>query len=135
MAAIGWTDPKDGKTIKWQCGGSLIWDNFVLTAAHCTVDSKNRAPDVVRLGDLNLYSADDDQYAQQFSIAAIIRHPEYKFSRSYHDVALLRLNRNVSLNETVLPACLWSDEEVRFKELIATGWGNTGFGRTGRAIS
>lgn len=127
MAAIGWTDPEDGKTIQWQCGGSLIWDNFVLTAAHCVLDSRSRAPDVVRLGDLNLYSADDDHYAQQFEIKAIIRHPEHRFSAGYHDIALLKLDRNVTLDETVVPACLWTDEEIRFRELIATGWGSTGY--------
>uniref|UniRef100_A0A1Q3FJF4 Putative trypsin-like serine protease n=1 Tax=Culex tarsalis TaxID=7177 RepID=A0A1Q3FJF4_CULTA len=128
MAAIGWTDPEDGGgTIRWQCGGSLVWDNFVLTAAHCVLDSRSLPPDVVRLGDLNLYSADDDQYAQQFRIAAIVRHPEHRFASSYHDIALLKLDRNVTLDETVVPACLWTDEEVRFRELIATGWGSTGF--------
>lgn len=126
MAAIGWTDPEDG-TVRWQCGGSLIWDNFVLTAAHCALDVTNRAPDVVRLGDLDLTSASDDQYVQQFRIVAILRHPEHRYSRSYHDVALLKLDRNVTLDETVVPACLWRDYEVRFRELIATGWGSTGF--------
>ncbi|KAL1375530.1 hypothetical protein pipiens_004645 [Culex pipiens pipiens] len=125
MAALGWTEP-DG-SILWQCGGSLIWDNFVLTAAHCVLDARNRAPDVIRLGDLDLYSAEDDRYAQQFGIAQIIRHPEHKFAASYHDVALLKLDGKVTLDQTVLPACLWRDHEVRFKRLIATGWGNTGF--------
>lgn len=127
MAAIGWTDPEDHTIIRWQCGGSLIWDNFVLTAAHCVLDAASIAPDVVRLGDLNLFSAADDQYAQQFEIKAIVRHPEHRYSKNYHDIALLKLDRNVTLDETVVPACLWSDAEVRFRELIATGWGSTGY--------
>ncbi|EDS26178.1 neurotrypsin [Culex quinquefasciatus] len=126
MAAIGWTDLAN-ESIEWQCGGSLIWDNFVLTAAHCAVDSRNRAPDVVRLGDLDLFTAVDDAHAQQFGIVAIVRHPEHRFAARYHDIALLKLDRNVRFTLTVSPACLWADEEVRFPTLTATGWGNTGF--------
>ncbi|XP_055544982.1 serine protease snake-like [Wyeomyia smithii] len=32
-----------------------------------------------------------------------------------------------SLHDTVAPACLWIDEEVRFKTLEAAGWGRIGF--------
>uniref|UniRef100_A0A8D8BRD7 Serine protease snake n=1 Tax=Culex pipiens TaxID=7175 RepID=A0A8D8BRD7_CULPI len=105
MAAIGWTDTNG--TIQWKCGGSLIWDNFVLTAAHCVLDSRSVAPDVVRLGDIDLYSADDDEWAQQFRIVKIVRHPEHRFTASYHDVALLKLDRNVVEDGTVIPACLY----------------------------
>lgn len=125
MAAVGWTEA-DG-SIRWQCGGSLILDNFVLTAAHCVLDSSNGVPDVVRLGDLDLLTPEDDRYAQQIRIAEIVRHFQHRFAFSYHDIALLRLERNVTINYAVIPACLWIDEEVRFKKLVATGWGKTGF--------
>ncbi|KAL9706882.1 hypothetical protein quinque_010400 [Culex quinquefasciatus] len=76
---------------------------------------------------LDLFSAKDDTYAQQLSIVKILRQPEHTFGASYHDVALLKLERNVTLDQKVIPACLWSDGEVRFREMVATGWGNTGF--------
>uniref|UniRef100_A0AAG5DAE0 Peptidase S1 domain-containing protein n=1 Tax=Anopheles atroparvus TaxID=41427 RepID=A0AAG5DAE0_ANOAO len=132
MAAVGWTRA-DG-TIGWNCGGSLIWENYVLTAAHCTADDDNMQPDVVRLGDINLYNDTDDQYAQQLKIVEIIRHPEHRFSSRYHDLALLRLEKNVVLHDTVAPACLWNDEEIPFPSMEATGWGATGFGQTNTPI-
>ncbi|XP_061512018.1 uncharacterized protein LOC133393029 [Anopheles gambiae] len=125
MAAIGWTQPDD--TITWNCGGSLIWENYILTAAHCVEDAQQNAPDVARFGDLDLFNATDDQYAQQLKIVEIIRHPEHRHRDRYHDIALMRLEHKVVLHDTVAPACLWTDDEIRFKRFEATGWGDTGF--------
>ncbi|XP_050093252.1 uncharacterized protein LOC126576148 [Anopheles aquasalis] len=133
MAAVGWTG-SDGK-IRWDCGGSLIWENYVLTAAHCVEDDANIPPDVVRLGDINLYDDTDDQYAQQLKIVEIVRHPEHRFGSRYHDLALLRLEKNVTLHDTVAPGCLWNDEkEIPFPTMEATGWGATGFGEKSTPI-
>ncbi|XP_035917560.1 uncharacterized protein LOC118514643 [Anopheles stephensi] len=126
MAAIGWT--QTGGSITWNCGGSLIWENYILTAAHCAEDAQNNKPDVARFADINLYNDTDDQYAQQIRIVEIIRHPEHKFRARYHDIALMRLEHGVKVHDTVAPACLWTDDEIRFKTFEATGWGDTGFG-------
>ncbi|XP_058056805.1 uncharacterized protein LOC131208172 [Anopheles bellator] len=126
LGAIGWR--QDDGSIQWNCGGSLIWENYVLTAAHCTADLDNKPPDVVRFGDINLYNDTDDAYAQQFNIAEVIRHPQHRYSAKYHDIALLKLEKHITLNETVAPACLWDEEELRFTTLQAAGWGATGYG-------
>ncbi|XP_053678187.1 uncharacterized protein LOC128728581 [Anopheles nili] len=126
IAAIGWTEA-DGKVV-WACGGSLIWENFILTAAHCVVNDEGVPPDVARMGDLNIYSDEDDEFPQQIRIVKIIRHPEHHFSSLYYDVALLQLEKNITVHETVAPACLWLEDEVRFPRLFSAGWGITGFG-------
>ncbi|XP_055542477.1 uncharacterized protein LOC129728109 isoform X2 [Wyeomyia smithii] len=125
IGAIGWT--LSNGSVEWKCGGTLIWDNIVLTAAHCATDSSGVRPDVIRFGDLNIYSSEDDDYAQQLKITDIVRHPKHRYAAQYHDIALLKLEKNITLDEMVAPACLWIDEEVRFRRLEAAGWGRTGF--------
>jgi secreted trypsin-like serine protease len=93
IAAIGWTE-SDG-TISWNCGGSLVTETFILTAGHCTVDELDRQPDTARMGDLNLYSSDDDKTAQQYKIVEIIRHPDHSFRKRYNDLALMRIEKAV----------------------------------------
>lgn len=83
----------------------------------------------MRLGDLNLKSKKDDKHAQHFKIADITRHPKYKFSARYNDIALLKLERPITVNNVVCPACLFTDYVFEYEELVATGWGDTGYGQ------
>lgn len=80
------------------------------------------------MGDLNLFSAEDDEFSQHIKIAKIIKHPEYKFSSKYYDIALVKLERLAKVNYAVIPACLFRDDNAQYDELVAAGWGNTGYG-------
>lgn len=53
-------------------------------------------PDSVRLGDQNLVTQDDMAQPQEFRIANVIVHPEYRPSSNYYDIALIRLSPHVT---------------------------------------
>jgi hypothetical protein len=89
MAAIGWLTWFDF-SVKWNCGGSLITEKFVLSAAHC-MNFNGIRPNVVRLGDIDLNSSHDDQFVQQFGVQNVIVHPSYDYSDNKNDIALIQL--------------------------------------------
>ncbi|GAB0087381.1 serine protease snake-like isoform X1 [Sergentomyia squamirostris] len=127
MVAIGW-DEEGGapNAIEWNCGGVLIADDMVLTAAHCTT-IRGTQPKYVLLGDLNIARQDDDSDPQQFLIKDIIRHPEYRSASKYNDIALMRIDGRPRLNKYVRPACLWQSENINYTKTVATGWGQIDF--------
>ncbi|XP_012524177.2 serine protease snake [Monomorium pharaonis] len=121
MAVIGYGN----SDVSWQCGGSVISENFILTAAHC-MESPDKGPaSKVRAGLINLLTPDNSM--QERNVAERIRYPDYTFSVRYHDIALLKLDRSLELNPRVRPACLEVNSHIPGKSAIASGFGKTSY--------
>ncbi|XP_055316725.1 serine protease snake-like isoform X2 [Sitodiplosis mosellana] len=125
MAAIGFGGPSD---LAYLCGGSLISEKFVMSAAHCGKDRIRGPARVVRLGSINLINYDD--HTRIVLIDKIHLHPDYKSSSKYNDIALMRLARSVHFNEFIRPACINVNNDVEWSQAIATGFGLTSTERT-----
>ncbi|KAK7070344.1 Tryptase gamma [Halocaridina rubra] len=109
---------------KFQCGGSLISDNHVLTASHCVISYRN-VPSAIELslGDWDLRSSGDGQNLK-VKVVRVTTHPNYNKHTLQNDVAVLKLDRKVTFNERIRPICLpASNFNLDGHEAIVTGWG------------
>ncbi|XP_060871513.1 uncharacterized protein LOC132945771 isoform X1 [Metopolophium dirhodum] len=111
------------------CGGALIADRFVITAAHCVMTRDTPVDDLtVHLGDYDL-TADNETEHQARRVSRVLFHSHFHPFLLANDIALLQLDRPAAASDTVRPVCMPSADGDSYVGQKATvvGWGITAF--------
>uniref|UniRef100_A0A8C9Z200 trypsin n=1 Tax=Sander lucioperca TaxID=283035 RepID=A0A8C9Z200_SANLU len=107
---------QDGKT-KY-CGGFLLNEDFVMTAAHCQASSYT-----VLLGVHNIHNSNG---VQRISVEQAFPHEDYSETNFNNDIMLLKLSSKAKFSASVRPIALAGQGDGSLpKSCIVSGWGKT----------
>jgi len=106
------------------CGGTIIDNDWVLTAAQCCQNQVALTMHVIA-GGIELFDYEDEE--QNMNTAKIIIHPDYDPETKRNDICLLRMSEPLDFNDWVQPIGLplQGQETEAGTECTATGWGST----------
>ncbi|XP_075210149.1 venom protease-like [Lycorma delicatula] len=122
------------KDNKFHCGGSVINNKYILTAGHCVFDEKKQ--DITEIHRfivvLGAYNRNyDDERSKQYFFVSAIKMPKLFHGDSLHDVhdvALIKLHKEITYNDAVSPVCL-PQKIFRYEGVYGfiSGWGTMSY--------
>ena len=105
-----WAKKKSNSNFEFICGGTLINEEVIITAAHC-IQHKNLKRYLVKLGSRFIKNdGQDSVQAFEYEVQKLTVHPEFNKRHLNNDIAILwvksKFNQTVFYTDNVLPVCL-----------------------------
>nr|ATU82488.1 venom S1 protease 16 [Lethocerus distinctifemur] len=110
------------------CGGAVVTEHHVVTAAHCTYGEDRKRLAVV-VGEHNLADATESRFTKIYMADKVIEHELYDDDTSQFDIALIvSSRRKIAYNMAVGPICLpkspFNAAELEGHFVKVMGWGD-----------
>lgn len=125
---------KEGIDNVYVCGGTLIDDRHVLTAAHC-VKGYDAIELRVRVGEWDVNSDTEFYTHVESDVNGVFVNPDFYSGNLINDIAVVRMTVPVDFvkNPHVSPVCLPArSQDFTGRRCWITGWGKDGFGEEGQ---
>ncbi|XP_075949759.1 serine protease 33 [Anarhichas minor] len=119
-----WPWQADIQTFSHICGGSIITENWILSAAHCFPNPNDLSSYTIYVGRYQLNGFNSHQSIHR--VSRVVIPYGYSEPKNGKDLALVRLSSPVTWSDYVRPVCLPASGTLfpGGMQCYVTGWGN-----------
>lgn len=107
---------RDGRQYQYVCGASIVNQQLILTAAHCTNECTGKSSFAISVGHENKH------YGASSTVYSFLQHKKFNEQNLQNDICLVRLKTQLVFSSTVQRVALMRNPPDEGLAVVA-GWG------------